>query len=71
MTQPTNPPTREATPFFLIEWRRMCDNPPKCCHTCEHYGFDGHCAKFNTRPPREFVATQGVCDAWQYEAIPF
>ncbi len=65
------PNKREATPRFLIEWMRVCNNPPKCCHTCEHYDFDGNCAKFSMRPPPDFTNTQGQCGSWEYDLIPF
>lgn len=70
MIQP-HPTKREPTPRFLIEWARLCNTPPQCCHTCEHYGFDGTCAKFGMRPPPEFTQSQGQCSAWAYDAIPF
>jgi hypothetical protein len=48
----------------------MRAGPPKCCHTCEHYGIDGLCVEFFMRPPDDFAATVDACDKWEWE-IPF
>jgi hypothetical protein len=51
------------------EWVKTA--PPRCCHTCEHYGVDGLCIEFWMQPPEEFAATVGDgCDKWQREC-PF
>jgi hypothetical protein len=47
------------------EWVKS--GPPKCCHTCEHYGTDGLCIEFWTQPPEDFAATPDGCDKWQQE----
>ena len=44
--------------------------PPKCCHTCEHYGNDGLCVTFFMEPPAEFVAAVDLCPSWEIEC-PF
>jgi hypothetical protein len=44
--------------------------PPKCCHTCEHYGVDGLCVVFFMKPPADFAATVGECTDWEME-LPF
>jgi hypothetical protein len=47
------------------EWIKA--GPPRCCHTCEHYGTDGLCIEFWMQPPPEFAASVGECDKWQQE----
>ena len=44
--------------------------PPRCCHTCEHYGTDGLCIEYWMNPPEEFAASVNACDKWQQE-VPF
>jgi hypothetical protein len=48
----------------------MRAGPPKCCHTCEHYGVDGLCVEFFMKPPEDFAATLDACDKWEAEC-PF
>jgi len=48
----------------------MRAGPPKCCHTCEHYGVDGLCVEFFMKPPEDFAATVDECADWEME-IPF
>jgi hypothetical protein len=63
--------TRPSEPEFLIQWREWDKaGPPKCCHTCEHYGVDGLCVEFFMTPPEEFAATVDGCDKWELE-LPF
>ena len=63
--------TRPPEPGFLIQWRdRMRAGPPKCCHTCEHYGVDGLCVEFFMTPPEDFAATVDACDKWEAQC-PF
>ena len=50
------------------EWMKA--GPPKCCHTCEHYGVDGLCVTFFMEPPKDFAGTSDVCTSWELE-IPF
>jgi hypothetical protein len=65
------PTTRPSEPEFLIQWREWDKaGPPKCCHTCEHYGVDGLCVEFFMTPPEEFAASMDACDKWERE-IPF
>jgi hypothetical protein len=62
---------RPPEPEFLIQWREWDRaGPPKCCHTCEHYGVDGLCVEFFMRPPDDFAATPDACDQWIVE-LPF
>jgi len=44
--------------------------PPRCCHTCEHYGTDGLCIEYWMNPPEDFAASVNACDKWQQE-VPF
>lgn len=44
--------------------------PPRCCHTCEHYGNDGLCVTFFMEPPEDFATTVDSCPEWEIE-IPF
>jgi hypothetical protein len=65
------PTTRPSEPEFLIQWREWDKaGPPKCCHTCEHYGVDGLCVEFFMTPPEDFAATVDGCDKWELE-LPF
>ncbi len=59
---------RHAEPEVVTmykEWIKA--GPPRCCHTCEHYGTDGLCIEFWMEPPPEFAASVGECDKWQQE----
>jgi hypothetical protein len=47
--------------------RWLAAGPPRCCHTCEHYGVDGLCVEFFMQPPAEFAATVGECNKWEAE----
>ena len=67
----TKPNTRPSEPEFLIQWREWDKaGPPKCCHTCEHYGVDGLCVEFFMTPPADFAAAVDGCDKWELE-LPF
>jgi hypothetical protein len=68
---------RHPEPDFVTaykEWLKA--GPPKCCHTCDHYGQakyndpPGHCREFNMEPPEEFAATVDACASWTQE-LPF
>jgi hypothetical protein len=62
---------RHAEPEFLIEWRDWYNaGPPRCCHTCEHYGTDGQCVEFFMKPPEDFASIVGECSKWERE-VPF
>lgn len=61
---------KHEMPAFVVEWYDMRDNPPKCCHTCEFYRYDGVCTQFDMRPPEDFAATIDQCDKWEMEC-PF
>jgi hypothetical protein len=52
-------------------WREwIAKGPPRCCYTCEHYDWDGRCAKFDMSPPKEFSESLDQCEAWSQE-LPF
>ena len=62
---------RPEKPSFLLEWEAWIKaGPPKCCHTCDHFGGAGQCFEFDMVPPIDFVNSQGKCDQWSRE-IPF
>ncbi len=62
---------RPPEPEFLIQWREWDRAwPPKCCHTCEHYGVDGLCTEFFMTPPEDFASSIDACNKWERE-IPF
>ena len=62
---------RPQEPEFLIQWREWDRaGPPKCCHTCEHFGVDGLCVEFFMTPPEDFASTVDGCDKWERE-VPF
>lgn len=62
---------RPKKPDFLMQWHEWrLQGPPKCCHNCEYYGSEGHCHKYDMRPPDEFAGTQDACNDWMLE-IPF
>jgi hypothetical protein len=39
------------------------------CKSCEYGAHDGHCAKFDAKPPAEVQAAG--CDDWTWDQIPF
>ena len=62
---------RPPEPEHVRNWREWVKaGPPRCCHTCEHYGPDGGCARFHMTPPPEFAASADQCHRWEQE-IPF
>lgn len=58
---------RHQEPQPVTEWRK---GPPKCCHTCEHYGVDGQCVVYFMEPPEDFASADGECKDWEVEC-PF
>ncbi len=63
--------SRHAEPDFVTDYKRwLAAGPPRCCHTCEHYGNDGLCTEFFMTPPAEFADTVGECPSWIQE-VPF
>ena len=56
---------RHKEPSIVTVYRDCIkQGPPKCCHTCEHYGTDGLCIEFWMEPPEEFASTLNTCDKW-------
>ena len=63
--------TRPQEPKFLVDYREWVKaGPPKCCHTCEHFGNDGLCVNFFMEPPAEFAEALDLCPSWELE-VPF
>ena len=62
---------RHAEPDFVTDFKRwLAAGPPRCCHTCEHYGNDGQCVEFFMKPPAKFAAEVDACPKWEAEC-PF
>lgn len=62
---------RHVEPEMVTDYKIWLKaGPPKCCHTCEHYGVDGLCVVFFMTPPADFAATVGECADWELE-LPF
>ena len=60
--------SRHAEPDFVTDYKRwLAAGPPRCCHTCEHYGVDGLCVEFFMQPPPEFAEAVGECPKWEQE----
>ena len=60
--------SRHAEPDFVTDYKRwLAAGPPRCCHTCEHYGVDGLCVEFFMKPPPEFAEAVGECPKWEQE----
>ena len=59
---------RHPEPEQVAIWRK---GQPKCCHTCLHYSTAGECLIHHQEPPQEFAASEGACDIWEDEDIPF
>lgn len=62
---------RHPEPFSVTLYRETLKaEPPRVCHTCDHYSKDGVCAEFNEAPPSEFADSPGACALWVWE-LPF
>ena len=58
-------------PDFLVQYEEwMNAGPPKCCHTCDHFGGTGQCFAFKMHPPVSFINSHGQCASWSQE-VPF
>lgn len=70
--------TKPNEPEIVSQWREECrkfslmvsPEPPKCCHTCDHYTDEGLCTFYSMTPPEDFAATPDQCPEWM-EEIPF
>ncbi len=59
---------RHKEPEAITIYREQIKaGPPRCCHTCEHYGTDGLCIEFWMQPPEDFASTVNECTKWQQE----
>ena len=46
---------RHPEPAIVTQYRQTLKaEPPRVCHTCDHYRPDGVCAEFGEAPPPEF-----------------
>jgi hypothetical protein len=62
---------RHPEPAIVTHYRAtLRAEPPRVCHTCDHYTERGMCAEFNAEPPFEFASEPGGCALW-VEEIPF
>ena len=63
--------SRHPEPAIVTYYRAtLRAEPPRVCHTCDHYTERGMCAEFNAEPPAEFASEPGGCALW-VEEIPF
>jgi hypothetical protein len=63
--------SRHPEPAIVTHYRAtLRAEPPRVCHTCDHYTEHGLCAEFNAEPPPEFASEPGGCALW-VEEIPF
>ena len=63
--------SRHPEPAIVTHYRATARaEPPRVCHTCDHYTERGMCAEFNAEPPLEFANEPGGCALW-VEEIPF
>jgi hypothetical protein len=63
--------SRHPEPEIVTLYRNtLRAEPPRVCHTCDHYSKEGVCVKFNEAPPPEFANEPGGCALWEWE-IPF
>jgi hypothetical protein len=62
---------RHAEPEIVTQYRAAPKvEPPKVCHTCDHYTDVGLCTRFGEAPPVEFASEPGGCELW-VEEVPF
>ena len=62
---------KHPEPAIVTQYRAIIKGePPRVCHTCDHYRLDGICAEFNEAPPESFASEPGACQLWVWE-IPF
>lgn len=60
-------PEPEIVTIYLNTLRA---EPPKVCHTCDHYSKEGKCVEFDSVPPESFASEPDQCELW-VEVIPF
>jgi hypothetical protein len=62
---------RHPEPIIVIHYRATLNvEPPRVCHTCDHYTEQGICAEFGEAPPEAFASESGECSLW-VEEVPF
>jgi len=63
--------SRHPEPQIVTHYRKTINvEPPRVCHTCDHYSKDGRCAEFDDEPPADFASEPGGCSLWEWE-LPF
>lgn len=63
--------TRPPEPEIVTAYRATTKvEPPKVCHTCDHYQQNGLCREFGETVPEAFAAAPDVCQLWE-EELPF
>ena len=62
---------RHPEPEIVTTYRKTLKaEPPRVCHTCDHYSKEGKCMEFDSVPPLEFASEPGGCALWVWE-LPF
>ena len=62
---------RHPEPEIVTHYRNTLKaEPPRVCHTCDHYSKEGKCMEFDSVPPLEFASEPGGCALWVWE-VPF
>ena len=62
---------RHAEPQIVTLYRNtLRAEPPRVCHTCDHYNKEGWCGEFHDYPPADFASEPGGCSLWEWE-VPF
>ena len=62
---------RHLEPAIVTLYRNtLRAEPPRVCHTCDHYSKEGKCMEFDSVPPLEFASEPGGCALWVWE-VPF
>lgn len=55
----------------LRERLAALDSIRTTCEHCEHFRYPALCMKFNAEPPEEFRRTDGACQEWRFDGVPF
>ena len=62
---------RHLEPAIVTLYRNtLRAEPPRVCHTCDHYSKEVKCMEFDSVPPLEFANEPGGCALWVWE-VPF
>lgn len=63
--------SRHPEPEIVTLYRTtLRAEPPRVCHTCDHYSAQGVCAEFHDEPPADFASEPNQCELW-VEVVPF